>query len=290
MRREHIQAEGAEKRRDPGAAHQKPQRGQGRPGGADFREPAAGALGHPAVWQPGGESRRLVPGGVHWADEGHRPLRRGPGGAVLHLRGAHDYRGGAAVFAGQQLRAGQPFPAGHGLQGHPVQGAPDRPEEPGAHRGGDRPGALHEAGGRGAGPGGHCGACLPVRAGVLRRGRHHLYYGPGGRPHRRRGLAGGNRREAGHPELEPPGEENPLPAVFGGLHPGGGGGADWHLPGPGVPAGEGGAEQNQRGAAQKKKKTGRRQPQRAPFLFTSFRALSGKPGPPPRSPGTWPSR
>ena len=29
----------------------------------NFREPAAGALGHPAVWQPGGEPRRLVPGG-----------------------------------------------------------------------------------------------------------------------------------------------------------------------------------------------------------------------------------
>ena len=62
------------------------------------------------------------------------------------------------------------------------------------------------------------------------------------------------------------------------------------IPGPGVPAGEGGAEQNQRGAALRQQKTGRRQPQRAPFLFTSFRALSGKPGPPPRSPGTWPSR
>src|SRR5699024_11879314 len=56
----------------------------------------------------GRKSRRFVPGGVHRADQGHRPLRPGAGGAVFHLRRAHDRGGDPAFSAGQQRGAGQP--------------------------------------------------------------------------------------------------------------------------------------------------------------------------------------
>ena len=39
------------------------------------------------------------------------------GGALFHLRRAHDCRGGAPLSPGQQRHAGEPLPAGHGLPG-----------------------------------------------------------------------------------------------------------------------------------------------------------------------------
>ena len=105
----------------------------------DRGQPAAGAQRGAKVLAAGRKPRRPVPGGVHRAHQGHRPLRPGAGRPVLDLRRPHDRGGDTALSAGQQRGAGQPLDAGHRLPGHagpgtagknPWAGSPPWPRRP----------------------------------------------------------------------------------------------------------------------------------------------------------------
>ena len=115
--------------------------------------------GDPEIFRPGRKPGRPLSSGLRGTHQGHRRLRPLPTGAVFHLRRAHDCRGDPPLSPGQQRHPREPFGAGYGLPGAPVQGADAagagaRPKPGGgrpapgasARRRGQRHGRHHRAG------------------------------------------------------------------------------------------------------------------------------------------------
>ncbi len=181
LRREHLETEGADGEGKDGASAPHEKRRPERARRIDPGQSAPCTQRDPALHEPRRKPGRSFPGGVHRPHQGDRPLRRGPGRALFHLRRPHDHRRDTPLSAGQQQHPREPFPAGHGLPGHAGEGEDDRKEQPGADGGGDRESAGSPPRGGRRGAGIHRGAGFPLRARVLRRRGHHLCDGSGRR-------------------------------------------------------------------------------------------------------------